>query len=175
MIEFSIERSLAILERTPFVIEMLLRDLPAEWTTNNEGEATWSPYDIVGHLIHGEQTDWIPRIKIILSDSTDRTFEPFDRFAQFEASKGKSLSELMVEFKLRRKANLEILRSLSLSEEHLMKTGIHPAFGSVTLKQLLATWTAHDLNHIGQIVRVMAKQYSEEVGPWREYLGILKE
>jgi len=174
MIEFSVERSLAVLERTPFVIEMLLRDLPAEWTINNEGEATWSPYDIVGHLIHGEKTDWIPRVKIILSNSTNKTFESFDRLAQFEESKGKLLSELMVEFKLRRKANIEILRSLSLSEEHLMKTGMHPTFGSVTLKQLLATWTAHDLNHIGQIVRVMAKQYSAEFGPWREYLGILR-
>jgi uncharacterized damage-inducible protein DinB len=175
MIEFSVERSLAVLERTPFVIEMLLRDLPEEWTKNNEGEATWSPYDIVGHLIHGDKTDWIPRMNIILSDSTSKTFEPFDRFAQFEASRSKSLSELMVEFKLRRKANIEILRSLTLSDEHLMKTGIHPTFGSVTLRQLLATWTAHDLNHIGQIVRVMAKQYSEEVGPWKEYLGVLKE
>ena len=173
--DFSLDRSIAILERTPFVVEMLLRDLPEEWTKNNEGEGTWSPFDIVGHFIHGEKTDWIPRMNIILSDNSNKTFEPFDRFAQFEASKGRSLSELMVEFKMRRKANLEILRSLSPTDEHLMKTGIHPDFGNVTLKQLLATWVAHDLNHIGQIVRVMAKQYSEEVGPWREYLGILKE
>jgi uncharacterized damage-inducible protein DinB len=174
MLEFSLERSAAVLERTPFVIEMLLRDLPEEWTTANEGGESWSPYDIVGHLIHGEKTDWIPRLKIILSEGDVRTFIPFDRFAQFEESKGKTLSELLVEFKLRRKTNLEILQSLSLSDEQLMKTGLHPAFGSVTARQLLAAWVAHDLNHIGQIVRVMAKQYSQEVGPWKEYLGILK-
>ena len=174
MIEFSLERSLAILERTPFVIEMLLRELPREWTVNNEGGETWSPFDIVGHFIHGEKTDWVPRMMIILSEHNDTPFEPFDRFAQFQESKGKTLSELMVEFKARRKANIEILKSLNIGSEQLKRTGIHPVFGSVTLQQLFATWVAHDLNHISQIVRVMAKQYSAEVGPWKEYLGILK-
>ncbi len=174
MIDFSIQKSIAVLERTPFVVEMLLRDLPEDWTMNNEGERTWSPYDIVGHLIHGEKTDWIPRMKIILSDDENKTFEPFDRFAQFNESKGKTLSELMIEFKMRRKAGVEILRSMNITDEHLQRTGIHPTFGKVTLKELIATWVAHDLNHIGQIVRVMAKQYKTEVGPWIEFLGILK-
>ena len=174
MIEFSVEKSIAILERTPFVVEMLLRDLPDDWTMNNEGESTWSPYDIVGHYIHGEKTDWIPRMKIILSDGLNKKFEPFDRFAQFKESQAQTLSALMVEFKLRRKTNIEILRSLNIADEQLAQTGIHPVFGEVTLKQLLATWVAHDLNHIGQIVRVMAKQYTQEVGPWFEFLGILK-
>lgn len=173
-IEFSIDKSLSILERTPFVIEMLLRDLPEDWAMNNEGEGTWSPFDIVGHLIHGEKTDWIPRIKIILSDPGNKTFEPFDRFAQFNDSKGRTLSELLIEFKLRRKSSIEILNSLKITDNHLGQTGIHPKFGSVTLRELLATWVAHDLNHIGQIVRVMAKQYRNEVGPWKEFLGILK-
>lgn len=174
MIEFSLERSIAVLERTPFVVEMLLRDLPREWTVSNEGGETWSPYDIVGHFIHGEKTDWIPRMMVILSEQNSTPFEPFDRFAQFQESKGKTLSELMVEFKVRRKANIEILRSSNIGEEQLKRRGVHPAFGSVTLQQLLAAWVVHDLNHIAQIARVMAKQYSTEVGPWKEYLGILK-
>jgi hypothetical protein len=174
MIEFSLERSIAVLERTPFVIEMLLRDLPREWTVKNEGGESWSPFDILGHFIHGEKTDWVPRMRIILSERNHTPFEPFDRFAQFQDSKGKTLSELMVEFKVRRKANMEILTSLNIGEEQLKRTGVHPAFGNVTLQQLLASWVAHDLNHIAQIARVMAKQYSEEVGPWKKYLGILK-
>lgn len=175
MIDFSIQKSIAVLERTPFVIEMLLRDLPDDWTMNNEGEQTWSPYDIVGHLIHGEKTDWIPRMKIILGDEENKTFEPFDRFAQFNESKGKTLSQLMIEFKMRRKTGVEILRSMNITDEHLKRTGIHPTLGNVTLKELIATWVAHDLNHIGQIVRVMAKQYKSDVGPWIDFLGILKD
>ncbi len=174
MNDFSVQKSIAVLERTPFVIEMLLRDLPEAWTSNNEGENTWSPYDIVGHLIHGEKTDWIPRMKMILGDGEDKTFIPFDRFAQFTESGGKTLSELMIEFKMRRKTSVEILRSMNITDEHLQRTGIHPTFGRVTLKELIATWVAHDLNHIGQMVRVMAKQYKTEVGPWIEFLGILK-
>jgi hypothetical protein len=175
MIKFSLEKSIAILERAPFVIEMLLRDLPDDWTMNNDGGSTWSPFDIVGHFIHGEKTDWVPRMKIILSDESNKTFEPFDRFAQMKVSEGKTLSDLMIEFKLRRKANIEILRSLNIAEEKLKLTGIHPVFGKVTLQELLAAWTAHDLNHIGQIVRVMASQYRNEVGPWIEFLKILKD
>jgi len=174
MVEFSIDRSIEILERTPFVIEMILRDLSEEWTVNNEGESTWSPHDVVVHLIQGEKTDWIPRMMIIIGEDRNKAFPVFDRFAQMNESKGKSLSELMIEFKLRRKTNIEILRTSNLSEEHLKRTGVHPEFGVVTLRQLLATWVAHDLNHIGQIVRVMAKQYSEEVGPWIKYLKILR-
>jgi hypothetical protein len=173
MLEFSLEQSIAILERTPFVLEMLLRDLPEEWTTAKESESTWSPYDVVGHFIHGEKTDWIPRMKIILGGSKNGKFEPFDRFAQFHNSKGKTLSELLIEFKIRRKTNVELLRSANITPELLEWTGIHPEFGTITLRQLLATWVVHDLNHLGQIVRVMAKQYAAEVGPWAAYLRIV--
>ncbi|MEW5797793.1 MAG: DinB family protein [Bacteroidota bacterium] len=174
MIDFSIPNSIAILERTPAVLRSLLMDLPDEWTIHNEGGETWSPYDIVGHYIHGEKTDWIPRMQIILGDTSNKTFEPFDRFAQFNESKGKTLTQLLNEFAELREKNLETLRSAGITEKMLERTGIHPAFGTVTLRQLLATWVAHDLNHIGQIARVMAMQYKEETGPWVEFLGILK-
>lgn len=174
MIDFSISKSIAILERTPRVLRSLLQDLPDDWTVNNEGGETWSPYDIVGHYIHGEKTDWIPRMEIILSDGADKSFEPFDRFAQFNESKGKTLTQLLDEFESLRKRNVDILRSAKITDEKLKRTGIHPTFGSVTLQQLVATWVAHDLNHIGQIARVMAVQYKEYTGPWVEFLGILK-
>lgn len=172
--EFSLEKSLEILERTPAVLTLLLQQLDAEWTSNNEGGDTWSPYDIIGHLIHGEKTDWMPRAEIILSGKPERNFVPFDRFAQFEASKGKSLQQLLLEFEALRSENLQRLRSKNLTGQDFEKTGIHPAFGEVTLSQLLATWAVHDLNHISQISRVMAKQYIEAVGPWVAYLGILQ-
>ena len=172
--EFSLQASLQILERTPFVIETLLRGLDQEWTQNNEGGDSWSAFDIVGHYIHGEKTDWIPRMDIILGDDTGKHFAPFDRFAQFEASKGKTLNTLLDEFKLLRAENILKLKSKSLTDELLMQTGIHPTFGSVTLKQLLSCWVVHDLNHIHQLSRVMAKQYQNEVGPWKEFLGVLK-
>lgn len=171
--KFNIYKSLEILERTPLVLETMLKGLSEEWTKNNEGPETWSPYDIVGHLIHGEKTDWIPRMEIILSGKADKNFEPFDRFAQFKESKGKNLQQLLDEFKALRKQNIERLRSANLTQDNFEQQGIHPAFGQVTLKQLLSTWVVHDLNHIGQIVRVMAKQYKSEVGPWTEYLRIL--
>lgn len=170
---FDLSRSLEILEKTPTVIEKLLDGLSDEWTTTNEGPNTWSPYDVVGHLIHGEKTDWIPRMEIILSAKTDKSFEPFDRFAQFEESKGKTLRQLLDEFNLLRATNVRRLRSMDITGHTLEQTGIHPAFGSVTLQQLLSTWVVHDLNHIAQIVRVMAHQYKAEVGPWREYLRIV--
>lgn len=171
--EFSLGKSLQILERTPYVLEVLLKDISEEWSMNNEGENTFSPYDVVGHLIHGEKTDWTVRMEIILSEKSDKTFERYDRFAQFNESKGKSLNQLLDEFKSLRLQNLELLQSKNLSDEDLAKTGIHPTFGSVTLKQLLATWAVHDMAHLGQIARVMAKQYKEEVGPWINYLSIL--
>lgn len=174
MVDFSIPKSIAILERTPAVLRSLLIDLPDEWTMHNEGGETWSPYDIVGHYIHGEKTDWIPRMRIILSDKDNKIFEPFDRFAQFEQSRGKTLTQLLDDFAVLRNKNLDILRSAGITEKMLEKTGVHPAFGTVTLRQLLATWVAHDLNHIGQIARVMATQYKEQIGPWVEFLGILK-
>jgi hypothetical protein len=172
--KYTLPDAVAILERTPAVLDRLLRDLPAAWTSPNEGPDTWSAFDVVGHLIHGEKTDWIPRARLILSDAADKRFEPFDRFAQFEISKGKTLSQLLDEFANLREENLNTLKSWNLQESDLDKTGVHPTFGAVTLRQLLATWVAHDFTHIGQIARVMAKQYKEEVGPWVQFLGILR-
>lgn len=174
MASFRIDKSIEILERTPLVLNVLLNGLSEEWIIHNEGDETWSPYDVIGHLIHGEKTDWIPRMEIILSAKADKTFESFDRFAQFEASKGKTLTELLHEFKALRNKNIGVLRANALTKQQLTTTGNHPALGQVTLQQLLATWVVHDLNHIAQISRVMAKQYKAEVGPWHEYLGILK-
>ena len=171
---FSISKSIEILERTPDVLVAMLRNISSDWTSNNEGGETWSVYDIVGHLIHGEKTDWIPRIKIILSDIPSKTFETFDRFAQFEESKGKTLIQLLDNFKNLRQKNIEQLRLKRLTDDDFEKTAIHPTFGEITLSQLLSTWTVHDLNHIAQISRVMAKQYKTEVGPWVEYLRILE-
>lgn len=174
MVNFSIEKSLEILEHTPEVLNTMLQNISAEWTSNNEGGETWSVYDIVGHLIHGEKTDWIPRAGIILSNKPDRTFKPFDRFAQFKESKGKSLAQLLNEFKVLREKNIENLKSKKLNNKDLEEKGIHPEFGEVTLSQLLSTWVVHDLNHMAQISRVMAKQYKEDVGPWIKYLRILQ-
>ena len=171
---FSLSKSIEILERTPDVLIVLLKNISPDWTSNNEGGESWSAYDIVGHLIHGEKTDWIPRMEIILSDIQDKRFELFDRFAQFEDSKGKSLTQLLDEFKSLRQKNIEFLRSSTLTDNDFEKTGIHPAFGEITLSQLLSTWTVHDLNHIAQISRVMAKLYMNDVGPWVEYLKILQ-
>ena len=172
--KFNLDRSLAILRRTPAVLNAYLRDLPAEWTLVNEGGDTWSPFDVVGHLIHGEKTDWVVRTQIILKHGTGKPFEPFDRFAQLEVSKGKTLNELLDEFELLRKENLETLQSLNLKEEQLDLVGIHPELQAVTIRQLLSTWTVHDMGHISQISRVMASQYKEEVGPWVRFLKILQ-
>ncbi len=172
---FSLEKSVEILERTPTVLRTIVEHLSNDWSTANEGNETWTIYDVVGHLIHGEKTDWIPRMEIILSDTPDKRFVPFDRFAQFEESKGKSLPQLLDEFTALRKRNLEILISRKLTDVQLKQTGIHPAFGEVTLAQLLSTWVVHDLDHISQISRIMAKQYAVEVGPWKEYLKILRQ
>ncbi len=172
--EFNLSESIQILSKTPTVLETLLKDLPEVWTKTNEGESTWSPYDVVGHLIHGEKTDWIPRAMIIMGELADKTFEPFDRFAQFENSNGKSLDELLTQFSQLRNQNLEKLHALNIDEKALQRTGVHPEFGMVTLKQLLSTWTVHDLSHINQITRVMAKNYKNEAGPWVKYLSILR-
>ena len=171
---FNVEKSLEILERTPGVLITMLQGISADWTSVNEGGESWSVYDIIGHLIHGEKTDWVPRTDIILSENGDRKFTPFDRFAQFEESKGKSLDQLLNEFKTLRKSNVEQMQAKKLTDKNLAETGIHPVFGDITLKQLLSTWVVHDLNHIAQICRVMAKQYKEEVGPWTVYLKILQ-
>lgn len=172
--QFDLVKSLEILERTPDVLEGMLNGISEDWTAPNEGGESWSVYDIIGHFIHGEKTDWIPRARIILSDNPDKSFEPFDRFAMFRDSQGKSLQQLLQEFKALRGTNLEILHSFQMTEEDLKRTGIHPAFGEVTLDQLLSTWVVHDLNHLGQIARVMAKQYKDAVGPWVPYLRILQ-
>jgi len=170
---FDLKKSIDILERTPFTLGYLLNDISEEWALSNEGDDTFSPFDVLGHLIHGEKTDWIPRLKIILSNKADKTFRPYDRFAQYEESKGKTMNQLLEEFKQLRQQNLFLLRSENLKEEDFSKTGIHPKLGTVTLSQLIATWTVHDLSHIAQIARVMCKQYKNEVGPWIEFMGIL--
>jgi hypothetical protein len=170
---FNLQQALPILERTPSVVATLLKGLAEDWIYSNEGTDTWSPYDVIGHYIHGEKTDWIPRMNIILSDEADKRFVPFDRFAQFKDSEGKTLDELLNEFAALRAQNINKLKAIMPSEELLNKKGIHPAFGEVTLEQLLASWVVHDLGHISQIVRTMAKQYKDAVGPWTAYMGIL--
>jgi len=173
--DFQPERSIEILQRTPATLNTLLRGLSAPWLFANEGPETWSPYNVVGHLIHGEETDWIPRLKIILERGESRPFDPFDRTAFFEKSKGKTLDELLDTFVELRAKNLQILNEINLKSSDFDRKGTHPAFGVVTLRQLLATWVVHDLGHIRQIVRVLAKQYTEAVGPWKAYLSILGE
>jgi hypothetical protein len=168
-----LEESIALLERTPATLNTLLRHLPAAWTDATEGPGTWSPQIVIGHLIHGEQADWIPRLEVILQHGTTRPFEPFDREAQFRDSAGKSLPQLLDEFAAARTASLARLRALDLRPAQLDLQGTHPAFGPVTARQLIATWTAHDLSHIVQIGRVMAKRYKQDVGPWAAYLSVM--
>jgi hypothetical protein len=171
--EFSLEHATPLLRSTPGVLRSWLGDLPGSWNTSNEGPDTWSPFDIVGHLIHGERTDWIPRIELLLTHGENRAFTPFDRFAQFRESRGKSLHELLGTFAGLRESNVERLMSLQLTSKDLERRGRHPELGQVTLGQLIATWVVHDLNHLGQIARVMSRQYRSDVGPWIEYLPIL--
>lgn len=175
MTNFDLQKSIEILERTPSVVRSLLSGLSKTWLHSNEGGDSWSPFIIVGHLIHGEKTDWIPRMKIILGFGESQPFTPFDRFAQFEETEGKTLSELLAEFESLRKKNVQVLKEAGLQEADLSKTGIHPEFGRVTLKELLATWVVHDLGHIRQIARVMAKQYKGEIGPWQAYVPVVNE
>lgn len=172
--EFDINKSFQILERTPFVIEILLKGLDDEWIMNNEGGETWSPYVVTGHFVYAEKTNWIPRIKAIVDKSGDNKFPAFNRFGQFEDSKGKTLDELIEEFKTLRKQNLIQLKNILTDDILLDKTGIHPEFGAVTLRQLLSTWVVHDFTHLSQIIRVMAKQYKEAIGPWSAYLSVVK-
>jgi hypothetical protein len=171
--EQSLQHTIALLARTPAALNALLRDLPEEWTHRNEGESTWSAFDIVGHLIHGERTDWMPRAKTILQFGETRPFEAFDREGFARESHNKSLSQLLDEFAYLRSENMDQLRALKLQPKDLEKRGRHPALGVVTLSQLLATWAAHDLTHLHQISRVMAHQYREAVGPWSKFLGVL--
>jgi hypothetical protein len=171
--QFNVEDGSAVLERTPATLRALLGGLSGVWTAPNEGPETFSAFDNVGHLIHGERADWIPRARIILAQGASRTFEPYDRFAQVRESRGKTLAMLLDEFAALRAANVEVLRGWRLTDAQLALAGEHPALGTVTLRQLLATWVAHDLGHLAQTARVMAKQYRDEVGPWRAYLPVL--
>jgi hypothetical protein len=169
-----VEECLSVLARTPATLDALLRDLPDAWTVATEGPGTWSPYVVVGHLIHAEKADWIPRLSIILEHGTSRPFEPFDREAQLRESNAKSLPALLQEFTDSRQGSIGKLRAMHLTSEQLELRGTHPGLGVVTARQLMATWTAHDLGHLLQISRVMAKRYKQEVGPWAAYLSVMK-
>ena len=171
--DFDLVAGPAVLERTPRTLRAMLAGLSPIWTDATEGPDTWSPYVIVGHLIHGERTDWIPRAELILAQGQNRRFTPYDRFAQFHESQGNSLAELLEEFARLRTENLATLAGWHLSGAQLALEGEHPAFGPVTLRQLLATWVAHDLGHVAQAARVMARQYRKAVGPWRAYLPVM--
>lgn len=171
---FNLDEALAVLERTPATLRSMLKGLPEGWTRATEGEGTWSPFDVIGHLIHGERTDWVPRARHILAGDR-RPFETFDRMAQFRDSEGKPLSELLDTFAALRRQNLEAVREMNLSASDLERHGLHPELGEVTLRQLLATWVVHDLDHVVQISRTMAKSYSQATGPWIEYLSVLRD
>jgi hypothetical protein len=175
MNNFNLKEATEILERTSTVLISLLSGLSDKWIYNNEGGESWNPFDIVGHMIHGEKKDWIQRAKIILEYGEEKPFEPFDRFVQFKDSEDKTLNDLLEEFAKLRKENIDVLNKLNLDENDFNKTGIHPDFGKVTLKQLLSTWVVHDLSHIRQISRVMAKQYKNGIGPWEKYLPVINE
>jgi hypothetical protein len=172
--EFNLDETVAILARTPATLDAMLRGLPESWVRSNEGKDTWSAFDIVGHLIVGERTDWMQRARVILENGEARPFDPFDRFAQSRESQGKSLEQLLDEFARLRKENLAAVLALNLQPEDLSRRGRHPALGVVTLQQLLATWAVHDLTHVHQLSRVMAHQYRDAVGPWSAYLGVLQ-
>jgi len=169
-----LRQTTALLARTPGALDALLRDLPEPWTSGTEGDGTWSAFDVVAHLVHGERTDWMPRARMVLASGESRAFEPFDREGHVRDSAGRSLGELLDEFARLRADNLRDLGAMHLRPEDLERHGRHPALGVVTLSQLLATWAAHDLTHLHQISRVMAHQYREAVGPWSAYLGVMQ-
>jgi hypothetical protein len=172
--EPNLQHTISLLNRTPAALDALLRDLPETWTLRNEGENTWSAFDVVGHLIHSERTNWMPRARTLLQFGETQAFDPFDRSGQVRESQGKSLGQLLDEFARLRSENLGELRGLNLRPEDLARRGRHPALGVVTLSELLASWAAHDLTHLHQISRVMARQYHEAVGPWSKFLGVLQ-
>lgn len=173
--KFFLDQAVAVLERTPVALRELLQDLPDDWVSTSGDRSNWGPFDVVGHLIHGEQTDWIPRARIILDLQERVPFTSFDREAQFELSTGKTLADLLGEFEELRRENLVTLQGWNLAPEALNGVGEHPELGPVTLRELLATWVVHDLGHLAQITRSMARRYNDEVGPWREYLPVLQE
>jgi hypothetical protein len=172
--DFNMAEAIALLTRTPATLNALLHLLPNIWVRSNEGKDTWSAFDIVGHLIFGERTDWMPRVGIMLEHGEARPFDPFDRFAQFKESQDKSLEQLLDDFAHLRRENLATLQKLNLQREDLTRRGRHPALGVVTLSELLATWAVHDLTHLHQLSRVLAHQYRDAVGPWSAYLGVLQ-
>ena len=172
--EHDLTYTVALLSRTPASLDALLRDLPDAWSLANEGEGTWSAYDVVGHLTHGERTDWIPRARRILEFGESKAFEPFDRWAQQRECQGKSLPQLLDEFAQARAESLRELRALNLQPADFARRGRHPGLGTVTLAQLLSAWAAHDMTHLHQIARIVAHQYREAVGPWNAYLGVLQ-
>ena len=173
MMEHNLEYTMSLLKRIPATLDALLRDMPEVWTLRNEGEDTWSAFNVLGHLIHAERTDWMPRVRIVLQSGETRNFEPFGRREHLRQNQGRSLDQLLDDFALLRQNSLTELRALKLLQEDFQRTARHPVLGIVTLSELLATWAAHDLTHLHQISRVMAHQYREAVGPWRKYLGVL--
>jgi hypothetical protein len=173
--EFQLDASIEILARTPAALHALLAGLPDPWTRGTEGPETFSPFDVVGHLIDGEETDWIPRARLILSRGPNTRFEPYDRFRHRGRNVGRTLESLLEEFAQLRTANLDLLRSWTLADAELALTGVHPTFGAVTLRELLAAWVVHDLGHLAQTARVMAKQYKDAVGPWVPFMPVLTD
>lgn len=173
--DFTLHHNIQVLERTPQVLKSMLYGLDEAWTQSNEGGETWSPFDVVGHLVYCDEANWIPRARLILSGRGMARFEPLDRVAQFGKSQGKTLNMLLDEFAMIRSVCLKALREMNLTEQHLSQTALHPELGTVNLGQLLATWTVHDLDHVAQISRVMAKQYKHAVGPWAQYLRVLNQ
>jgi hypothetical protein len=174
MTEFSLPEAVAVLTRTPATLDAFLRGMPDIWVGRNEGSDTWSAFDILGHLVYAERADWLPRLRIIMEHGETRPFDPFDRFAQFKESLGKSLEQLLDEFARLRRENMAAVQALNLQPQDFARRGTHPALGVVTVSQLLATWAAHDLTHLHQLSRVMAYQYRQTVGPWSAFLGVLK-
>jgi hypothetical protein len=171
--DFNLKHAIDLLRRTPGILRVTLEGIPPVWANARNGDGTWSAYDVLGHLIHGERTDWIPRARIILDQGEARTFDRFDRFAQFEESEGKSLADLLTNFEQLRSASVAALSAMNLTADDLARTGTHPEFGRVTLAQLLATWVAHDQGHLVQIHRTLARQYRDAVGPWTAYLSVM--
>ncbi|HWO88986.1 MAG TPA: DinB family protein [Gemmatimonadales bacterium] len=172
--EFRLDEAIAVLERTPVVLDAWLRGMPEGWLRADEGPDTFSPWEVLGHLVHGERTDWMARTRIIVEHGESRPFDKYDRFAQRAESEGKSAAQLLDEFAALRHANLASLAALRLEVQDLERTGTHPSLGKVTLGELLATWVAHDLTHMAQIARVMAKRYRDAIGPWRQYFRLME-
>ncbi len=172
---FALDEAITILARTPGIVDTLLRGLPPAWVRADEGDETWSPLDVVGHLTHADRTNWLPRLRTILESGETVSFSAFDRFASIEESGRRSLADLLDEFARVRVKSVDALTRLRLSTADLDRRGQHPAFGVVTLRQLIATWVTHDFDHLMQITRVLGRQYSAEVGPWRAYLRVVKD